>query len=892
MYLERPEGMDLEDAAGLAAFHRAAPAVEQGDIVPRGQGFAAVGHLYRSIEAGIAHLADEYGEQWLFVGPPRAQATQRYFRWPELIAVTGAASAQRAIDEILEQGEGPRGHWQNAHFGQFVAIGDEYLQLRDANPAFNPVRPSIPGNVRPAERDQEVALVTDLFNVSYEVLLTMLQRLFAHTEETDAKLKALADATVALMLRVIKPLGDLVTTLPAGPEYPGRTAGPSFELFYESDYVLPHREAAWILLIERLEQAAEFCQPGVPCEPGVADGLDAIRAALIGIAATLTAQLPARDVRPAPAPTPAELLPPLLARADDYVRTAQIPAHQDNVPLASLSAVLRSAYLLTQAQPADVQVVARLVNSVLRPLAETLQNSAPGNPAPGNSKIVLSGSVSAETVLSQTGISDPAAADAPLALWDVALAATKLRGQLGTAAPAGLLEAVAALQDLACRQATQGERPGQIAELGQLQDSLPPAIATAKNGPYLVTNAAAVRGPLGDQLAVPPQLALCRCGGSAMMPLCDGTHSASGFTDGKDPHRVPDQRDTYLGEQVTIFDNRGICQHSGLCTNRLATVFRTSQEPFVAPSGGRLDEIVRAARDCPSGALSLGFDGDEARDLADWHGRREPAIEVSQDGPYRVTGAIPLTDAAGGDVPRAVGASREHYALCRCGHSQNKPFCSGMHWYVEFRDPVRAPGSEPTLFEWAGGLPALTRMTRLLYEKHVPADGLLAPLFAKMPPGYPQAEAGRLAEAFGAPATTIAPASAPAPASVTASAPSSATAPSSPTTPSDITGSAAPAPSQANQPFAPEQLARWVTLATRAADEAGLPADPEFRAALASYLDWSSRTGTPASAGPAGAPGPRGDWSPAGPPAEAPHQLRSGQLRSVPGRPSRPGRDG
>ncbi len=164
-----------------------------------------------------------------------------------------------------------------------------------------------------------------------------------------------------------------------------------------------------------------------------------------------------------------------------------------------------------------------------------------------------------------------------------------------------------------------------------------------------------------------------------------------------------------------------------------------------------MDEIVRAVRDCPSGALSLAFDGVEARDLADWHGTREQAIEITQDGPYRVTGGLPLADSAGADVPRAAGSSREHYALCRCGHSQNKPFCSGMHWYVEFRDPVRRAGAEPTLFEWAGGLPALTRMTRLLYEKHVPADDLLAPVFAAMPPDLPQREAAVFAEAFGGP---------------------------------------------------------------------------------------------------------------------------------------------
>ena len=49
---------------------------------------------------------------------------------------------------------------------------------------------------------------------------------------------------------------------------------------------------------------------------------------------------------------------------------------------------------------------------------------------------------------------------------------------------------------------------------------------------------------------------------SARKPFCDGSH-ADGFTDAKDPDRVPDHRDTYDGEQVTVFDNRGICQHSG-----------------------------------------------------------------------------------------------------------------------------------------------------------------------------------------------------------------------------------------------------------------------------------------------------------------------------------------
>jgi hypothetical protein len=93
----------------------------------------------------------------------------------------------------------------------------------------------ITGNVRPSERDTGVPPVTDplaarvidVFNVCYEILLTIVQRFFAHTEETDAQLKALADAAVNLMFQAVQPLGDLVTTLPAGPEYPGRNPASS-----------------------------------------------------------------------------------------------------------------------------------------------------------------------------------------------------------------------------------------------------------------------------------------------------------------------------------------------------------------------------------------------------------------------------------------------------------------------------------------------------------------------------------------------------------------------------------------------------------------------------------------------------------------------------------------
>src|SRR5262249_46917959 len=148
------------------------------------------------------------------------------------------------------------------------------------------------------------------------------------------------------------------------------------------------------------------------------------------------------------------------------------------------------------------------------------------------------------------------------------------------------------------------------------------AIRCAHNGPYLVTNANTLRNWLGEELPAAPEMALCRCGESAIKPVCNGACATNGFSGRRDSKRVPDKGDTYDGVQLTVFDNRGICQHSGFCTDRLNTVFHTAGA-FVTPSGGRMDDIVRAVRDCPSGALSYAVNGVEARDQVDWENTRE-----------------------------------------------------------------------------------------------------------------------------------------------------------------------------------------------------------------------------------------------------------------------------
>jgi len=414
--------------------------------------------------------------------------------------------------------------------------------------------------------------------------------------------------------------------------------------------------------------------------------------------------------------------------------------------------MLRRFFTHTEETDADLEHLARaslrLMTTVIRPLGEALaQMPVESASLPGRCACAPFGDDrNIPELVHQTAVW----ALLDERLWQLARASTNLRVTPGL--PTEIQEATAALQDLTCRFAPADGPYGvaaRIAELQQVQAGLGCTIQSELHGPYLVTNAETLRNWLGELLPTRPQMALCRCGESANKPFCDSTHARIGFTAQKDAKRVPDRRDAYVGTAITVLDNRGICAHSGFCTDRLNSVFHVSEETFATPNGVRMDEIIRAVRACPSGALSYALGGIEIRDGVD--PARPPAIEVSKDGPYRVTGNIPLKDGQGHDEPRTTGASLEHYSLCRCGHSQNKPFCSGMHWYVNFHDPQVDVEHEPTLFEWVGGLPALLRMTHLFYDKYIPQEPLLLPLFVGMSADHPERVAAWLGEVFGGP---------------------------------------------------------------------------------------------------------------------------------------------
>ena len=219
-----------------------------------------------------------------------------------------------------------------------------------------------------------------------------------------------------------------------------------------------------------------------------------------------------------------------------------------------------------------------------------------------------------------------------------------------------------------------------------------PKILTLQNGPYYLLNSMEpkivenLQNSKGELLSTIQGVALCRCGASKTKPFCDGTHGTIGFssenkaTDTDTEEKlIKDKRKSYVGKSITIHDNRKICSHAAECVNNLPSVFRLNARPWIDTDGASTEQIINTIRKCPSGALSYSIDGVEYKD----QNETRPMITTSKDGPLVITGGI---DLIGDGIQFGDGASKEHYTLCRCGASNNKPFCDGMHKVINFKD--------------------------------------------------------------------------------------------------------------------------------------------------------------------------------------------------------------
>jgi CDGSH-type Zn-finger protein len=217
-------------------------------------------------------------------------------------------------------------------------------------------------------------------------------------------------------------------------------------------------------------------------------------------------------------------------------------------------------------------------------------------------------------------------------------------------------------------------------------------IKIVKDGPYIVQGGIKIVEkiitPVGNsytlnEVKVHNQsnvYALCRCGKSKNPPFCDGAHSANNFdgTETCDKLSFMERAEKIEGKNIDLYDD-GRCALARFCHRENGDIWELVQN---SDTQDNINEAILAASECSAGRLVVVDKQGNSLNI-----KSEPEIEILQDiennvsGPIAVKGEVKLESADGTLYP-----AQERYALCRCGHSSNKPFCDCSHVPYGFVD--------------------------------------------------------------------------------------------------------------------------------------------------------------------------------------------------------------
>jgi CDGSH-type Zn-finger protein len=220
-------------------------------------------------------------------------------------------------------------------------------------------------------------------------------------------------------------------------------------------------------------------------------------------------------------------------------------------------------------------------------------------------------------------------------------------------------------------------------------------IVIVKNGPYLVSGSVPLAKEIAirDKEGVPTEWEmlerypdqeeydLCRCGASKSKPYCDGSHHGIRFdgteTASHEPYSQVAER--YEGPGFDLLDVKELCAGAQFC-HRAGGIWELVEASKDAKARQLAIEI---AGQCPTGRLVVC----EKRTGMPIEPPFEKSITVLEDpgrncsGPLWVKGGIPIQSVDGTEYE-----VRNRVALCRCGESNNKPFCDGTHISIRFQD--------------------------------------------------------------------------------------------------------------------------------------------------------------------------------------------------------------
>jgi uncharacterized Fe-S cluster protein YjdI len=134
----------------------------------------------------------------------------------------------------------------------------------------------------------------------------------------------------------------------------------------------------------------------------------------------------------------------------------------------------------------------------------------------------------------------------------------------------------------------------------------------------------------------------------------------------------------YTNDEVTIVWKPELCIHSKICWTELREVFDPFVKPWIRAEGANTDRIIAQIKKCPSGALNYYMNNET--NIGQVEVDAETIVETTKDGPLMVYGNVTIKDANGTLTKKA-----NVTAFCRCGASNNKPFCDGSHRKIDFK---------------------------------------------------------------------------------------------------------------------------------------------------------------------------------------------------------------
>jgi len=132
----------------------------------------------------------------------------------------------------------------------------------------------------------------------------------------------------------------------------------------------------------------------------------------------------------------------------------------------------------------------------------------------------------------------------------------------------------------------------------------------------------------------------------------------------------------YPGSEIDVHWDGRLCIHIGECGNAAGELFVGGREPWCLPDTTTRSEVREICERCPSGALTYS-DKDGTPESAP----AQNTVTVSYNGPLFAHGDLVIEGA-----PQEMQGVRFRAALCRCGHSKNKPFCDNSHIQAGFED--------------------------------------------------------------------------------------------------------------------------------------------------------------------------------------------------------------